>query len=112
MNETLGAEELVLSAFLFGEFPQLLAQSVINRIRPQLIGSANSTNMAREEMESQMVKLWLRRPLRYNALGASSKKFQPGGNVFIWREKLIGNRVGEWCAPFMISHTDDEQKLT
>ena len=65
MNDTLGPEGLVPSAFVFGEFPKVFTPAEEPHPRATVESRAAIASRARREMEQHMAKLRIRRALHH-----------------------------------------------
>lgn len=111
INDTLGPECFVTSSLVFGEFPQAFTVSEDRNPRPFNSERAKIANYARNQMEIIMANLRVRRAMTHAVPPSSSKLYDVGDKVLIWREKLISNRIGEWLGPYEVTNFDLSKKL-
>lgn len=111
MNDTLGPEGLVPSALIFGEFPRVFNPSESNTTRLTNNERAELDQVARQEMEQQMVSLILKLALHHAVSPSSDRVYEPGYKVLVWREKMVNNIFTKWLGLFLIYSMNREKKL-
>ena len=111
MNDTLGPEGLVPSSLLFGELPQPFTPSENRSDRPSLLDRAKLATAARKEMSAQMAKVKLKRAMHHAVPPACDRSYEPGDEVLVWRERIVGNRIGEWLGPLKVDGVNYAKKL-
>ena len=58
-----------------------------------------------------MAQAKIDRALKHSVPPCTKDVISIGDNVLIWREELIGNRIGEWLGPYSVVKTDYKGKL-
>lgn len=94
MNDTLGPEGFVPSALFF--YPSTHVFEEPRSTKPTLHQRAQLAKVIRSEMEQLMAALCVQRALRHNVPPAADNSFEVGDQVFVFREKQVNNRTGEW----------------
>ena len=111
MNDTLGPEGIAPSVLVFGQYPPTYTPSETKPKRPQADERAQIVHEARIGMAKHMAKGRVSRALKNKAPPALDSTFNPGDQVFVWRENVINNRIGEWLGPFVIDSFNVSTKL-
>lgn len=111
MNDTLGPAGVVPSALVFGEYPPVFTRSENPPSRPNLEERAKIASDARKEMERHMAKMRVDRALRHAVPPAADVSFSSNDKVLVWRERIVGGRIGEWIGPFPVATWDPARKL-
>ena len=111
MNGTLGAEGIVPSALVFGEFPRLRSLQGPVVPRPSLAERAEAAQQARRYTSQHLAKVKVKRAIHHNTPPASERIYQPGDEVLIWREKQVESRMSEWIGPYTIVTSDSSGKI-
>ncbi len=111
LNDTLGPEGFVPSSLVFGEYPQMVTPSESRPSRGTNMELARIANFARNEMETIMAHIRLKRSLNHTVPPAADRMYEKNDQVLIWREKIIANRIGEWMGPYIVESYNPEKKL-
>lgn len=111
MNDTLGPEGLVPYPLVFGEFPKVHTKSETPNERAVLASRAKLAHVARTKMEKHMAELRVKRALKHSTPSTSDCAYEPGGQVLVWREKQVDNRIGEWLGPFTVLAGHETKRL-
>ena len=111
MNDTLGLEGLVPFSLVFGELPQPFTPSENRSDRPSLLDRSKLATACRKEMSAPMAKVKLKRAMHHAVPPARDRSYEAGEKVLVWRERIVGNRTGEWLGPFKVDGVNYAKKL-
>ena len=111
VNDTLGPEGIVPSALVFGEFPSLHSFLGPMVPRPTLAERAFAAQEARRHMSKHMAAIKIERSLKHRTPSAANSTYQAGDKVFVWGEKIVENRFGEWLGPYTVTSYDHRAKI-
>ena len=111
MNDTLGAEGLVPSVIVIGQYPNLNILSSKPSSKTTQISRKMIAGTTHNEMEKPMSKMRINRALRHAVPTAANRSYGRGDQVLVWREKIVEHRIGEWLGPFSVASFQPEMKL-
>ena len=109
MNGILGPEGIVPSALVFGEFPSLRSISNPSLARPSVAERAQAAQEARRHMSEHLARAKIQRTHRHDTSQAFERHYQPGDEVFVWRERVVENRI-EWIGSYIVETIDQGSK--
>ena len=111
MNDSLGPEDIVPSALVFGEFPSLRTFQGPVIPHSTLAERAEVALKARRYISRHFADNKIQRDLQHNTLPAADRDYSPGDKVLIWWEKQVENRIGEWIGPYTVVSYDAEARI-
>lgn len=93
---------MVPAALVFGEFPIL--RTFLGPIIPResLGERAEVEQKARRIMSKHLAQLCIKRALKQNIPAVEKEAYHLSNKVFIWREKIVGSRIGEWLSSYTV----------
>lgn len=86
MKETLGPEDLVTSALVFRDYPQVRTRSEDPFEQPNLSNLAAIAASARADMVKHMNKIRVHRAIRHANPSSADRAFNHSDQVLVWRE--------------------------
>ena len=96
INDTLGPEGIVPSAFVFGELPSIRAFIGPKVPRAILAERAVSAQEARKLISKHLAQSKIKRAERHRTPTATDHVYYPGDQVLVWMLKQINNRIGTY----------------
>lgn len=95
MNDTLGPDGPVPSGLVFVECPYVYTRSENSDPHHTLESRAEVANMSGKEMKKQTAVVRAQRAFIHKVPSGSDDVLQIGQMVFVWRGKVVVNRIGE-----------------
>ena len=110
-NDTLGAEGVVPTALLFGEFHSLRSFLEPKVPRATLAERAQAALTARTVKVEAQEKSRLKRAIKHQSPKMQNYTYLTGDKVLIWRKEILNNRIGEFIGPFTVLLHDERSKI-
>ncbi len=62
-------------------------------------------------MDKSLAQSRIRRALQHQTPPATDFIYNPGDKVFVWREKVVENRIGELVCPYVVVSVDAQAEI-
>ena len=95
MNDTIGAEGIVPTVLVFGEYPPVYIPSEDRRELHTASRISSFAHEARIEVSKLMTASRIARALKHITSMSADETLSPGDKELVWREKIHNNRIGE-----------------
>ena len=96
---------------MFREFPSIRAFTGPRVCRETLADTTIAAQMVHKLMSEHLAKVKVKRTERHRTPRATEHLYHPGGQVIVWMEKQINNRIGIFRGPFDVFSFDTDSKI-